>query len=499
MLNKFRLNPSDIFSNDFQKQELRDTVVKGSLAQLIAQGLGFGLSMLNVIVLARLLTPYDFGLVDMVAVVISFLAMFKDAGLSVATIQKDKINSEQISTLFWINSIISLGLTIIVLASSPFVALFYEKSELTAVTAALSVSFVIQGVTIQHSALLRRHLKFVTLAGINIIVQIFGIIVAIVLAYWGFRYWALVLSSLARDLIYLTLIFYSCPWFPRKMEMGSGVRDMLKAGGFITGSNFVGYLSRNSDTILIGKFIGAEAVGLYSRAFTLLTRPLSQIRSPLTSLALPILSSLKNDHERYRSYFRQLLDISITLALPISVYCFLESEFLIRLLLGTKWMAAVPVFRILSVGGVFVAISGAPGLVMMSYGYMKRYMYLTFVVVGVTVLSYIVGIFFGIIGVATGYVFANSIIMIPLIYYGFKGTPITIELVIKAIAGPLFAVLAAGFSAYLFIIYYSENMMIKHIITGSIFFVIYVSVTMLRPKTRETLRSIAGSILSKKG
>jgi O-antigen/teichoic acid export membrane protein len=496
MFNNLRLSPSEIFNNDFQGQELRHSVVKGSLALVFSQGISFGLSMANTLVLARLLTPADFGIIGMVTVVINFIALFKDAGLSTATIQNSNIDSRQISTLFWINAGISMSLALIILISAPFIALFYNKPELTAVTAILSIEFMVQGTIIQHRALLQRHLKFTALAIIDIVAQLGMIAVAIVMAAFGFRYWALVGGTLASTLILIILTFYSCPWTPGKMHKGTGVRNMLKFGGRLTVSNFVHYISRNLDNMLIGRVIGAEPLGLYSKAFSLLMTPLNQIRTPLTTLSLPVLSSLKNDEARYQSYFRQLLDVSISLALPISVYCYLESEFLIRILLGEKWMGAVPVFKILSIAGVFVALSAAPGLAMLSHGYAKRHLHLTVITAAIVSLSFIIGVRFGIKGVALGYTIASFLIMIPFIGFAFRGTPIKIRLVLESISGPLIAAIIAGVAAYVYILLLNVESIVNHILTGLIFFVTYTAITLLRPKTRNTLWSVWESIAS---
>jgi O-antigen/teichoic acid export membrane protein len=495
MFNNLRLNPSDIFNNDFQRQKLRHTVVRGGMALLLSQGISIGLSMINTLVLARLLAPSDFGIIGMVTVFINFLILFKDAGLSTATIQKDKINNKQISTLFWINLIISLILSLVMLISSPLVASFYRRPELASVTAVLSISFIIQGFSIQHNALLQRHLKFKTTAINEIIAQLSSITVAITMASLGFRYWALIGGTLARSLMLLILTFYFCPWIPNKMQKGTGVRNMLKFGGHLTGSYFIGFLSRNLDSLLIGKLIGAGPLGLYNRAFSLLMQPLNQISGPLSSLSLPVLSSLKKDPPRYQSYYLQLLDVLISLALPISVYCFLEGEFLIRILLGQKWMAAVPVFKILSVGGMFVAISSAPGLVMLSHGFSKRYFHLNILTSSITSVALIVGVFFGIKGVAIAYTIASFLKMFPLIGYSFRDTPIKLRMIIEAISGPVFAAAIAGISAYMFIILYSTDDIVKHILTGLIFFIIYVALTSLRSATRDTLKSIIESVV----
>lgn len=498
MIKNIRLYPSDIFKNDFQKKELKHSAVSGSVALMVSQGASIGLSLISTVVLARLLTPDDFGTVGMVAVFVNFLIMFKDSGLSTATIQRDNITSDQVSTLFWINVLISTALGLVILISSPLLAAFYKKPELTAVTAVLSISFVFQGFAIQHSALMQRHLKFTAIAINNIISHFVYLVVAILMALLDFRYWALIGGAMARTLCTLLLTYYYCPWIPGKIKRGAGVRSMLKFGGHITVSYFVGYLSRNLDRILIGKIAGAASLGLYSRAFTLFMQPLTQVKAPITRLALPVLSSLKNDPKRYQNYFAKLLDLSVSIALPISVYCFLESEFLIRTLLGPDWMDAVPVFRILSVGGVFVAMSATPGAVMLSHGYSKRYMRLTMINAIIITLSFLVGSFFDVKGISIAYSVSSFLIMIPLISFGFKKTPIRLRLILTSIAGPLLAAIIAALLAIFLTKDIPLENIASHITLGLIFFLVYTVMTLIRPETRKTVRSIWSSIRSKK-
>jgi len=498
VLSKLRLYPSEIFVVDSQRQELKHTVVRGSLALMVSQGTTVGLSMISTIVLARLLTPTDFGIVGMVTVFINFLFIFKDIGLSHATIQKDEITSPQISTLFWINGLISLFLGLVILASSSLIARFYKQPELMAVTAALSITFVVEGFTIQHNSLLRRHFKFTALAMIDILARLTHLIVAILMAVMGYNYWALVGGLIARSVVLLLLTFFSCPWFPGRMQKGAGVRSMLKFGGHITGAHILGYLSRNLDGILIGRFIGAAPLGLYNKAQHILMQPITQIRTPVTSLSLPVLSSLKNEPERFQNYFGRLLDIITSVAVPISVYCFLESEFLIRLILGPNWMDAVSVFRILSIGGIFLSTSFVPGIVMISCGFSKRYMQLSLVTSAITAISFIAGLPFGITGIAISYTIANFLILFPLIFYGFKGTPVKLRLYFEILIGPLVSTAVAGLAAFAFIYFYVGEQGIKHLITALIFFVIYTGLTLMRQSTRETIRSIWNSVINKK-
>ncbi|HRS95024.1 MAG TPA: oligosaccharide flippase family protein, partial [Candidatus Latescibacteria bacterium] len=183
------LDPATLFESAGLTENLAQKSVRGGVTTMTSQAIKFVLGTAGTVVLARLLTPADYGLVGMVTVVINFAAMFKDAGLSLATVQRDRITREQISTLFWINVLISAVLGLCVLASAPLISWFYGKPELTAVTVALSFSFIISGLTIQHQALLQRHMRFGALATMQIMAQVLYLIVTIGLAWMGWRYW----------------------------------------------------------------------------------------------------------------------------------------------------------------------------------------------------------------------------------------------------------------------------------------------------------------------
>lgn len=496
MLNGLRLKVDDIVNNDFTGNEFKNTVARGSMIFILSQGINAGLNIINAMVLARLLTPSDFGVIGMVTVFVNFFLMFKDAGLSTATIQNDKISLEQVSNLFWINVIISLSLGIILIFSSPFVSAFYNKPELTNVMIVLSFSFIIQGLSIQHSALLKRHLKFAALSFSEIFSHIASIIVAISMALLGFRYWSLVGGIIARTFIQLIMIYYFCSWIPAKMQRNTGVRIMLKFGGQLTLSNFARYFSSNMDRLLIGRFIGDVSLGLYTRAFTLFMQPLSQIRGAMVNLSLPVLSSLKYDEERFKAYFKKLLDISFTLTLPLSVYCFMESKFLVSVLLGQEWMDAEPVFKVFAITGFFIVNSSLPGLIMISNGYSKRYLNLNIVMSLLICISFIIGLPYGILGVAIAYTLASILIFFPFLYFGFKGTQIKVQLVFKSLIGPLISVFIAGFLGYLFIVC-TNGQILDHIIGGIIIFTIYIFITFMRSETRNTFKALLRGIYKK--
>ena len=429
-----RLNRDVIFKSDELSRNLAQKSIRGGMTTMTAQVIQFILRTAGTVVLARLLTPNDYGLIGMVTVVVGFAQMFKDAGLSMATVQKDNISHEQISTLFWINVIISLVLGVCVLVGSPLVATFYGKPELTSVTAMLSISFIISGLSIQHAALLRRHMRFGSLAIVNITAQVITLVVTILLALYGWRYWALVGGSLTTAFFTVILTFFFCPWMPGRMQRGTGIRDMLKFGGHLTGFNFLNFFSRNTDNILIGKYLSAEQLGYYSKAYELLMLPLQQIAAPITQVAVPALSRLKDYPERYRKAFLSIQEKMCILMVPLVGILAGTSDWIIVIVLGEQWLPASPIFLWLSMIAVLQTALSGSGWLFITQGRTKEMMHWGIIGSILTITSFVVGLRWGAIGVAVSYSLSGVVIRTPIyLWMVCRKGPVSIRIYSKLI------------------------------------------------------------------
>ncbi len=291
------------FCTDHLKTELKQRSVRGGAVTLVAQAIKFVLRMGSTVVLARLLSPEDYGLIGMATVVIGFVQLFKDLGLSAATVQKSEINHQQVSTLFWINLIISFAIALLVIALAPLVARFYDEPLLRGITMALAITFIFGGLTVQHQALLQRQMRFAALAKIEIISMLVGVIVAVASAWYGLGYWALVHMQIATVITNAIAVWLSCSWRPGLPSQDSAIKSMLAFGGNLTGFRLVNYFSRNLDNLLIGRYWGSQQLGLYAKAYQLVLLPIEQINSPVNSVALPTLSSLQSEPEKYSKYY----------------------------------------------------------------------------------------------------------------------------------------------------------------------------------------------------
>ena len=410
-------DPDRHFRTDFLKDDLAGRSVRGGVVTIASQGLKFCSAMGATIILARLLTPADYGLIGMVAVVAGFVSMFKDMGLSVATIQKEEINAEQISTLFWINVLLSTAVMLVMVAIGPIVAWFYGEPRLTLITICFAQVALIGGLTSQHEALVRRQMRFTALAVLEIGSLIVGIFVAVTLAWYGARYWALVASQLAQTLTYAVGIWIVCGWRPGMPVRNSGVRSMFAFGRNLTGFHVINYFARNLDNMLIGKFWGSWQLGLYAKAYQLLLLPIDQINSPIATVALPVLSRLTDSPERYRKAYLRILQKVAILTMPIMAFMIACSDWMVSLVLGPQWIEASRIFAVLGIVGMVQPIANTTGWLFMTQGRTRHMFQWGLIGSSIIIGSIVLGLPWGAIGVATSYSLVSLLIVTPLLFW----------------------------------------------------------------------------------
>ncbi len=431
------LRSESIFDETTRQADLARRSVQGGVVTLTGQGARFALQLVGTVVLARLLTPSEFGLVAMVSVIIAFGQVLREAGLPTATVQQQGLTADQVSVLFWANVATSVGLGAVLALGAPLVSAFYGRSELTAVTVALAVSFALGGLANQHGALLQRQMYFTSLAVVQIASQAAYLAVAVAMALAGYGYWSLVGGNIAQSLTLVLGTLLLCRWRPGRPRRGAGSGSMLRFGGNVLGFDLVNYFSRNMDNILIGRYLGAAPLGLYARAYNLFMLPITQIRTPVTQVAMPALSALRPEPERYRRYYRHTLTVLALLTVPLTLWCLWEAAFIIEVALGPQWTDAVPVFRILAVSALVQPVASTRGLVLLSLGLSQRYFRWGLANAILNVAAFVAGLPFGIEGVAAAYAVANYAIVAPSLYYCLRGTPVRQGDFWRAMVGPL--------------------------------------------------------------
>jgi polysaccharide transporter, PST family len=472
---------------------LKGRSVRSGAVTFGSQGVSYAIHLVTVAILARLLTPEDYGLMAMVTAVTAFAAMFRDLGLSSATVQKEGLNEGQLSTIFWINVMLGVVLTVGVAACAPVIAWFYGRPELTAVTLVTSLSFVIVSLSVQQTALLTRQMRFGTSAAIHLSGSLVTLAVSVAVALQGGRYWALVWAGLAGSVWNTAGLWMVARWRPGWPVRGSGVLEMIRFGAHVTGFNVVSYFHRNLDNILIGKAWGADALGLYSRAYALLMLPISNLRAPLTRVAFPAMSRLQNRPDEFRAYFRRAVSLLAMTAMPLTAFLFAASHLMIELVLGPRWVAASEIFRVLSVAAFLIPIAGFRGVVFLSLGMGRQYFQLGLLNAICTCIGFVVGLSWGPIGVATGYVIATWFVQCPAILYLVRTTPVTVrDLLEPALRPAVASLLAAAVTVFSLEAGWVTGLIGELLLASGVFLIVYLAGYLAIPGGKaELTRSIA--------
>ena len=404
------------FRTDHLKAYIGVNTARGSLITFAWHGLKFVVGIGATAVMARLLTPEDYGLIGMVAVITLYISMFKDMGLSLATVQRSEITYEQVSTLFWINLTLSLTLTVITSALAPGIAWFYREPRLTAITVVTTIGFLLGGLSIQHEALLKRQMRFSALGLIGFLAMLLGYVVGILMAWRGYGYWALVGSQLGLIGTNTILVWFVCGWIPGLPSRHSGVRPMLSLGQNITGFAMLNVFARNIDVLVIGRQLGAQPLGFYAKAYQLISLPTDNTNEPLNTVALPALSRLTDDPARYRHAYLRMLEQVALVTMPCVAIMFAASDWLVQLILGPQWGQTALVLSFLAISGLLYPVTNSALWLLISQGRGRDMFRWALLGAPLSILSYFIGLRWGVTGVAASYSFARLLAIDPLLY-----------------------------------------------------------------------------------
>ena len=382
---------------------LRHSAVRGVKWSAISRAGRLGTQFITTIILARLLSPEDFGLVGMAVIVIGFLGIFKDMGTSAAIIQRERIDDSLISSIFWVNIVFGLFVTFLLFAGASVIAWFYHESRLTPLMRALSFSFLLSGFGIVPNALMQRALAFKKLAKIELTAIISGSIVGIVLAFSGVGVWSLVIQSLTTAGLTTILLWLLGKWRPKLKFNWQEVKSISGYSLNLTGFNLLNYLARNADYLLIGRYLGATALGLYTLAYQILLFPVQSISAVIGRVMFPVYSKIQSDNKRFSRIY---LDVASTIALftfPLMTGLFLLAKPFISVTLGPKWQQVALLIQILAPVGAVQSIATTVGLIYQAKGKTDWLFRWGIFSVSVIIIAFIIGIQYGIVGVATAY------------------------------------------------------------------------------------------------
>jgi O-antigen/teichoic acid export membrane protein len=457
-------------------KDLKAKVIRGGLAKAGSQGASFLLRIGSMMVLARLLAPREFGLVGMVTAFTGVLNLFRDFGLSTATVQRGHVTDEQISSLFWINILVGLLLGLLLAGASPFVAAFYHEPRLVWVSIILATSFLFNGAGVQHTALLERQMRFTSLATIDVISLTASTAIGISMAAFGFGYWALVASAVSLPFITTICLWVTTGWRPKWQRSHEGVHSLLRFGGAFTLINLIAYVGYNLEKVLLGRFWGADALGLYGRAYQLVNLPTENINSTFWGVAFSGLSRVREDPPRFKSYFLRGYSLVLGITIPITIVAALLAKDLILVLLGPKWYDVVDIFRLLAPTILIFALINPLAWLTFSLGMIERNLKVVMVLATLVITGYALGLSHGPKGVAFAYSAVMTLWAIPHIAWCVHGTVVSLRDILVAASRPLVSGIVAAALAYGVLSLFPASMshLVRLILGGSVLLSAYV-------------------------
>ena len=392
-------------------------------------------------VLARLLTPRDYGLLGMVFVINAFLGIFYDAGLSQATVQKPNLNHRQISTIFWLNLALGCCFGAVMASIAPAVSRFYKEPLLVNVTLLMALAFPLSSIGTQHGALLRRRMDFGKAAVSRTVAMVVGGVVAIFMALRGYGVYALIAQTLAQEMANSAGNWLFARWIPGLPVKGSGVRGMLRFGGYLTGFYFVNYFAQNLDKILLGRFAGAAPLGLYTRAYAIMMYPVGLVSEPTANVMVPALAKLQDEKKRLRQVYLKFLTLIGFVVLPLMAWVIICHKEIIAVLYGSKWMAAAPIFAIICIGGIWRAFSFAINQIYVAVGRTDRQFRVGLFTSTALCVAFAAGIGWGLNGIAIAFSVGNSAVIVPYLFYACATVGLKLGKVLSSILPTFLAAL----------------------------------------------------------
>lgn len=387
------------------------------------------------VVLARMLTPEEFGLVAVMTAIVAIVGVFMEIGLSVATVQREQVSQEALSTLFWINSGAGAALTLALVALSPVIASFFMRPELIALSCAVAATFLLNGLAVQHRALLQRNLQFQARAQINLVSAFIAGGVAIGLAAVGAGYWALVGQLLISDTIALLLLHRAVHFVPGRPRWSREIVEMLRFAIPLLGFNFVLSLAQNLCVALLGRASGAAAVGLYTRAFALAIIPQNLASGAAEHVALPRLAQFQGSPERFAVSYLLGVRTVLFVTLPVAVMFATAGEPIAHLVYGHQWGEVGALLSAFAPGLAVAPLLHSAGQIYLARGdsvRMFRWGVFGSVVIGVGTVC---GLRWGALGVAAAWSATTLALLLPGLIYAFHGTPVSLRDVARAVSG----------------------------------------------------------------
>lgn len=405
-----------------------------ALARIVKQILQF----ITILVLARILQPEDFGLLAAAMIVIGLLNIFRDLGIAASIIQKKNPTQNLISSLFWINVFVGISIAVLLVFIANPISRFFNTSELIPILQALAFNFIISSTSVIHQSLLEKELKFELIAKFDTLSAILGSVAGIGFAFFGFGVWSLVIQVMVTTFVFSLLIWVRKVWKPSLIIDFGELKSVVGFSSNLFGFNLLNYLVRNSDYLLIQKYLGERLLGYYNLAYRIMLYPLENISAIVSRVMFPYYSKIQVNNADYRISYLKITNSIALITFPMMLWLMSSSEMFVLVLLGDKWSQVINLLVVLAPVGLIQSIYTPAGVIFQSKGRTDWWFRWGLLTAVLTISAFIVGLNWGIIGVAIAYLIVTVLTFYPGLSIPFRLIDLKVSVFLKSLSKTFF-------------------------------------------------------------
>lgn len=450
---------------------LRQRAVQGVFWSVVQKWGREAISFVILVVLSRLLAPEAFGLVALGLVFTEFVQIFLDQGFSAAIIQRKELDAEHLDTAFWISVLSGIVLTVVGIAMSGLVAAFFDEPRLGPVVRWLSLVFIVSALSSTQMAILQRELAFKSLALRSMTAKLVGGIVGVIMAFAGFGVWSLVAQKLTAGVAGVVVLWRASDWRPGFKLSKQHYKELFSFGVSVVGNNLLKTFVRRSNDFLIGYFLGATLLGIYTIGYRLLLVTLRIVTGIINSVAFPTFSRLQQNPERMRRAFYKVTQYTSLFAFPVFLGLAVLAPDVIPALFGDKWAPSVPVLQVLAFIGILESVQAFNGSVIRASGRPSWQLGIMLLTSIASVIGFLIAVRWGIVGVAASFVIAGYLLA-PVSYLAVRRL---IRIDFRTYAGQFVAPLAASLIMVMAVVIL-QNVLARHGLNSYVLLSIYGAV-----------------------
>jgi PST family polysaccharide transporter len=432
------------FHSTAEVKDLKRLAVRGGAATISASAVSLAVQIVSAVVLARLLTPADFGVVAMVTTFVMILMGVGANGCNEAIIQRDTMDRFLASNLFWLNLAVGVILTVGFAATGSLLARFYKNPLVAHVAVAMSPAILIASVSIVPVSLLKRAMRFSQASAISVAGRAANTVITILLALRGWGYWALVVGIVLEALTNALGAWWLCPWVPCLPRRGVGTRAVLKFAANVYVTFNASYFTHNFDNLLVGWRFNATALGYYKRAYDLFALSANQLTGPLNNVALAALSRVRDNPTQFRRNLISSLEIVALVGMAMGADLALVGKDIVRVVLGAKWAESGRIFELFGPGIGVMLLYSTIGWIHVSIGKPERWFRWTLVESTSTASMFLLALPWGPSGIAVAWSVSYWILLLPAFWYAGRPIDFSVSQLVGAVWKYAAASLIAG-------------------------------------------------------